>query len=149
MGGLSSSLSGLLLKRDETETPYEHVAGDVGGGQTAPASAVRSPVVDHGVRWGLRDDASVRGHQHVVHIELDRSSRPHTLVRVEAFLGCEGRLRRGPLLPGQARPGGPPERAGILSFNLRGVDLGLGVVHKHEARADLAGDGYAVSRGSA
>jgi hypothetical protein len=114
-----------LLNRDKTETPHEHVASDVGSGETTPAPAVCSPVVDHGVGRGLRDDASVRGHQHVVHIELDRSPRPHALVRVEAFLRGEGRLGRGPLLPGQACPSCPPERAGILSFNLWAVDLCL------------------------
>src|SRR6266849_4615316 len=96
----TKKLSARLWKRNETETPHEHVAGDVGSGETTPAPAVRSPVVDHGERWGLRHDAGVCGHQHAVNIELDCSPRPHALVRVEAFLGCEGRLRRGPLLPG-------------------------------------------------
>ena len=79
-----------LSSRYEAETPHEHVAGDVGGSETTPAPAVRSPVVDHGVRWDLRDDPGVRGHQPVVNIELDSSPCPHALVRVEAFLGGEG-----------------------------------------------------------
>jgi hypothetical protein len=48
-----------LWKRSETETPDEHVAGSVGGGETAPSRAVSAPVVDHGVRRGRRDDACV------------------------------------------------------------------------------------------
>jgi hypothetical protein len=35
MGGLGEAPSGLPLKRTKLN-PYEHVAGDVGGGQTAP-----------------------------------------------------------------------------------------------------------------
>ena len=70
-GRLKPSVGAWLLKRDETETPHEHVAGNVGGGQTAPAPAIRSPVINHGVRWGLRNYAGVRGHQHAVYVELD------------------------------------------------------------------------------
>ncbi len=138
-----------LLKGDKTETSHEHVASDVGRGETAPAGAVRAPVIDHGVGWGLWNDAGVGGDQHAVNIEFHCTFGPHAFVRVETFFGCERRLRSRPLFPAHARPGCPPQRAGILSFNLRRVDLRLRVVHEDEARADLAGDGYARSRRSA
>ena len=60
-----------LLGRDETETPNEHVAGDIGSGQTTPARTVRPPMVDHCVRRGLRNYAGVRGHQHAVNVKRD------------------------------------------------------------------------------
>ena len=60
-----------LFSRDETETPHEHVTSDIGSGETAPALAVGSPVVDHGVRRGLRNYTGVRGQQHAVNVELD------------------------------------------------------------------------------
>ena len=63
--------SATLLKRNETETPHEHVAGDIGSGETTPARTVRPPMVDHCVRRGLRNYAGVRGHQHAVNVELD------------------------------------------------------------------------------
>jgi hypothetical protein len=60
-----------LFRRHETKTPHKHVAGDVGGREATPARTVRPPMVDHGVRRGLRNYAGVRGHQHAVNVELD------------------------------------------------------------------------------
>jgi hypothetical protein len=68
---MSHAGSVVLLKRNETETPHEHVTGDIGSGQPAPSLAVGSPVVDHCVRRSWRNYAGVRGHERAVNVELD------------------------------------------------------------------------------
>ena len=57
-----------------------------------PRPPVSFPVVDHGVRWGLRNYAGVRGHQHAIYVNLIEVFVHTHFVEWNLLSGGEGRL---------------------------------------------------------